>query len=593
MTKKKKCNSSSSDEKCKRGRRGRQGPAGLSILGPTGPVGLTGATGPDGDTLCDVLHTNITPCEGDTIFLHGEVGVDPSPTNPNNVAVVKTVGVDVSLALTPTGTGAFLASEPDGTAAGGNPRGDNAVDLQMARIASILVASGDFSVISGGISNIASGNTSTVGGGNGNIASGNSSTVGGGNGNATLGNGSTAGGGTNNVASGVNSTVGGGVNNVASGTDAATIAGGRNNSASSDQSTVGGGSNNSAGGQYSTVGGGNGNIASGFASTVGGGSNNSAGGDSSVVGGGELNIASGGGSTIPGGTQNSASGFASFAAGTNSSAIGDGTFAWNSDTTSSATAVGPNEVVYNLLPLSNYAPATPNTFSINGKLTVTGAIDPTQVLLSGGDKRFGATDPGPVYIAPFEDSSAAVQIRRADNSNFVTTWNTTSPTPNQTTFGAVNVIKSDGSSIDALSVNVTAGSGLAAKFSGASVSVPDTGVPSERFGQGSNATATNAVAFGIAAQATADDALAVGPNATADGVASVSIGSGASAGGNDGSVSLGPLATSTGVNQLTIRLGTGNIIRTELNTGGIPVTPASSLIVNINGTDYFIPLYSS
>lgn len=52
---------------------------------------------------------------------------------------------------------------------------------------------------------------------------------------------------------------------------------------------------------------------------------------------------------------------------------------------------------------------------VNGKLTVTGIIDPTQVLLTGADKRFGATDAGAVYLAPFTDAVAGVQIRRADN----------------------------------------------------------------------------------------------------------------------------------------------------------------------------------
>jgi len=50
---------------------------------------------------------------------------------------------------------------------------------------------------------------------------------------------------------------------------------------------------------------------------------------------------------------------------------------------------------------------------ISGKLTVDGAIDPTQILLSGADKKFGATDVGTIYLAPFADSTTAVQIRQA------------------------------------------------------------------------------------------------------------------------------------------------------------------------------------
>ena len=340
MSKGKGKNCCSSEEKCKRGRRGRQGPAGLSILGPTGPTGggSTGPTGPDGDTLCDVLHTNITPCEeGDTIFLHGEVGVDPSPTNPNNVAVVKAVGTDVSLALTPTGTGAFLTSEPDGTAVGGNVRGANAVDLQMLRTAAIQVASGDFSAIGGGNSNMASGlgstvgggflNTassfeatvsggfgnmalvqySTVGGGISNTASGNSSTVGGGGMNTASGLQSTIAGGSKNSATGNTSTVGGGVANTAFGV-ASTVAGGNSNSAGAQQSTISGGSRNTASGPASTVGGGIDNSASGIDATVGGGASNFAIGDESTVSGGNTNAASGADSVIAGGVSNAASG---------------------------------------------------------------------------------------------------------------------------------------------------------------------------------------------------------------------------------------------------------------------------------------------
>lgn len=62
--------------------------------------------------------------------------------------------------------------------------------------------------------------------------------------------------------------------------------------------------------------------------------------------------------------------------------------------------------------------------SIAGKLYVTGQIDPTAVLLSGADKRFGATDSGTIYLAPFANSSTAVQIRKADNTTAVMTVNT-------------------------------------------------------------------------------------------------------------------------------------------------------------------------
>lgn len=64
---------------------------------------------------------------------------------------------------------------------------------------------------------------------------------------------------------------------------------------------------------------------------------------------------------------------------------------------------------------------------IPGKLTVDGVIDPTQILLSGADKRFGATDAGPIYLAPFTDIPNAVQIRLADNSTPVFSVDTDIP----------------------------------------------------------------------------------------------------------------------------------------------------------------------
>ena len=123
---------------------------------------------------------------------------------------------------------------------GGDPRGLHAVDLQSARTAATQVASGDYSVIGGGLDNTASGNYATVGGGAGNTASGAAATVGGG---------------FFNTASGWYATVGGGSGNIASG-DAATVGGGIANTASGNFATVGGGYLNNASGDYSAIPGG-------------------------------------------------------------------------------------------------------------------------------------------------------------------------------------------------------------------------------------------------------------------------------------------------------------------------------------------------
>lgn len=87
---------------------------------------------------------------------------------------------------------------------GGNNRGANAVDLQVARLATApaQVASGTLSVISGGQNNTASGELSVIAGGSGSTASGRGAVVGGGE---------------NNTASGLFATIPGGQNNVASG----------------------------------------------------------------------------------------------------------------------------------------------------------------------------------------------------------------------------------------------------------------------------------------------------------------------------------------------------------------------------------------
>jgi len=93
------------------------------------------------------------------------------------------------------------------TGTGGNARGANAVDLQVARVTTSpsQVASGATSVISGGQNNTASGEFSVIAGGNNSTASGRGSAVGGGQDNTASGLFATVPGGRNNLASGENS----------------------------------------------------------------------------------------------------------------------------------------------------------------------------------------------------------------------------------------------------------------------------------------------------------------------------------------------------------------------------------------------------
>lgn len=220
-------------------------------------------------------------------------GVEGAKFTPSST----TTNVDV--VLQPKGRGAILANEPDGTYAGGFNRGSGAVDLQSVRDLAAFVASGSFSVISGGHNNQALDDFSVIGGGANNTASENGATVSGGH---------------NNTASGTSSSIGGGMLNIASGTYAH-IGGGYINEASNYYSYVGGGQNNKANQIFSLVVGGYNNMASGQYSAVAGGYKNKADGNKSTVAGGDSNIANAICSTVAGGNNNSANGSYSFAVG--------------------------------------------------------------------------------------------------------------------------------------------------------------------------------------------------------------------------------------------------------------------------------------
>jgi len=124
---------------------------------------------------------------------------------PNNAAT------DVNAVLLPKGTGANTAQSPDGTTTGGNSRGAYATDWQKFRTNANQVASGQWSSIIGGQSNISSADNS-ISGGRINTASGNES----------LSIGSV------NVASATRAVSIGGVLNTASGSDSFVAGGGFN-----------------------------------------------------------------------------------------------------------------------------------------------------------------------------------------------------------------------------------------------------------------------------------------------------------------------------------------------------------------------------
>jgi len=140
--------------------------------------------------------------------------------------------------------------------------------------------------------NRASGGYSTIAGGRSNMAIGYLATVGGGMSNSVYSNNATAAGGFGNTVNGVSATVAGGAYNITTG-DYSTVAGGISNTASNESAAVGGGVANSASGPRTTIAGGNGNTASGFVAAVGGGESNVASGSFATVAGGQMNTASG------------------------------------------------------------------------------------------------------------------------------------------------------------------------------------------------------------------------------------------------------------------------------------------------------------
>ena len=208
---------------------------------------------------------------------------------------------NADIALVAKGTGATLAQVPDGTAAGGDKRGQYATDWQKFRNTATQVASGLRAVITGGSQNTASGTGSFVGAGISNTASSLYSLVGAGSTNNASGTYTVIGGGDTNTASSNFSFVGGGQSNLAQTNSHAAVCGGWTNTASGAYAFVGGGQNHIASGYGSMVGGGTSNSATAQYATVAGGSTNTASSTYAFVGGGNDNTANSQASFISGG----------------------------------------------------------------------------------------------------------------------------------------------------------------------------------------------------------------------------------------------------------------------------------------------------
>ena len=113
---------------------------------------------------------NAIQTNGSTI-VNGRYDVSPNNTVPVHSLSAIGTETNIDVALVPKGTGAVLASVPDGASTGGNKRGENAVDLQTARASATKVASGNQSAILGGSNNEASGSLSVVINGQNNTSS--------------------------------------------------------------------------------------------------------------------------------------------------------------------------------------------------------------------------------------------------------------------------------------------------------------------------------------------------------------------------------------------------------------------------------------
>lgn len=149
------------------------------------PISITAV----GTTSLTVPTSGVVTALGNTVTGGGAVVLANSPTIVNPIIGItsfsdywqpagssatqatvtfQALGTDtnINVSLTPKGTGGIvLGPMPDGTATGGNTRGNYSVDLQISRTTASQVASGASSAILGGSNNSATANFSGIGGG--------------------------------------------------------------------------------------------------------------------------------------------------------------------------------------------------------------------------------------------------------------------------------------------------------------------------------------------------------------------------------------------------------------------------------------------
>lgn len=115
------------------------------------------------------LNNTITDV-GLTFFTEAQNTTFPNDTAYANVFSAVGSTTDVDFVIDAKGVGALLVVLPDGSATGGNKRGDYAIDFQKIRTLNSQVASGSYSTIVGGRSNSVSGSYAVSGGYSNNVS---------------------------------------------------------------------------------------------------------------------------------------------------------------------------------------------------------------------------------------------------------------------------------------------------------------------------------------------------------------------------------------------------------------------------------------
>ena len=113
-----------------------------------------------------------TAAAGLTGFTAAQDSIAPNATIPVSTLTATAAAASVDIAIIPKGVGAFMLALPDATTAGGNKRGNYAIDLQLVRASASQVASSNNAGILGGQSNTATATYAVVIGGDTNTASG-------------------------------------------------------------------------------------------------------------------------------------------------------------------------------------------------------------------------------------------------------------------------------------------------------------------------------------------------------------------------------------------------------------------------------------